>query len=563
MKIDLTQFEQQIDPTILKRGLQYYKKGMVDILSESSDMVEAHVEGSDGEPYSTVLHLDGDTVTDSVCSCPYDFGPVCKHVAAVIFAMQAEELNIAVKPKTERKKPTKTKAQKASDKVQELLQNASPEQLASFIEDICKDYREIRQLLIAKLTPKSQTQSMSDYKSSLSAYAQSLKRRGFIDYRSANLLGNALYETCATAEERLSVGDYISAVNAATAVIEQANSALQYTDDSNGCIGGPIDSATETLAKVAESKLDEKSRKHLLKYCLTSYKKEIFEGWDWHDSMLELAVKVVKEKKEIEEVRLLLEAEIKNAKREWQADSSKELMAEFIDKTDGEDAMNKYKSQNLDVSSFRAEAVESAIQKTEYATAKKLVNEAIKLKIGNSGKWQNFQFRLENLTGTTDDVIRLSRQLVVDSYREYEEYYRRLKSLVAPEEWVSFRTELYNDILKKNNGWERVRAIAVWEQDWETYMKWVERSNNYYTLSTAESELPSTYNAQLVQQYVRIIRANMGNSYNLNRKEYQRTTQAMRRMKKLGGLSEVVALADELRAQYPNRPALLEELNMI
>ena len=177
MKIDLTQFEQEIDPTILKRGLQYYKKGMVEIISQASDMVEAHVEGSDGEPYATTLYLEGDIMINSACSCPYDFGPVCKHVVALIFALKAEELNLAIKPKTERKKPTKTKAQKDSDKVQEILQNASAEQLASFIEELCKEHREIRLRFIAKLMPKSETQSKSEYKAPLSAYTQSLKRK--------------------------------------------------------------------------------------------------------------------------------------------------------------------------------------------------------------------------------------------------------------------------------------------------------------------------------------------------------------------------------------------------
>lgn len=562
MRIDLTQFEQQIDEVILKRGLQYYKKGMVDIISQSSDMVIALVDGSDGEPYSTTLYLDGYTVIDSVCSCQYDFGPVCKHVAAVIFAMQAEELDIAVKPKTEAKKPTKTKAQKESDRVQEILQNASHEQLASFIEEVCKEHREVRQLLIAKLTPKSETQSKSEYKSSLSAYAQSLKRRGFIDYRSANLLGNAFYETCETAEERLSVGDYISAVNAATAVIEQANSALGYTDDSSGCIGGPIYSALETLSEIANSELDEKSRKHLLKYCLTSYKKGIFEGWDWHDSMLDLASQLVSKKSEIEDVRSLLEANINNPKYDWKVESGKEMMAQFILNTEGEDAMNEYKYQNLDVDSFMAGAIESALRITDYATARELIDKALKNSKPNRDKWQNLNFRLICATGTTNDIIQLSRELVIDTFQEFEEYFRKLKSLITPEGWTSFRAELYNDILKRK-GWDRIRIIAIWEQDWETYMAYVEHSNSYYTVDDAAGVLPSSYYPQLIEQYIRVIRANMENCYNPNRKEYQKATQAMRRMKKLGGLAEVATLADELRIKYRNRRALLEELDMI
>ncbi|MFI3262269.1 MAG: hypothetical protein R3Y26_05115 [Rikenellaceae bacterium] len=562
MKIDLTQFEQQINPTILKRGLQYYKNGKVDILSESSNTVEALVEGSDGEPYYTVLYLEGDTVTDSVCNCPYDSGPVCKHIAAVIFEIKADELELAAKPSSESKKPTKTKAQKDSDKMREILQNASQEQLASFIKDICKEYREIRQLFITKFTPKDKTQSKSDYKLALSTYAQSLMRHGYVDYRSADLLGNAFYETCRMAEERLSMGDYISAVNAATAVIEQASSALQYSDDSNGSISDPIYSAVNILSDIADSELDEDSRKYLFKYCLTSYKKKIFNGWDWHDHMLEVATQLVKQQSEIEEVRLLIEDQIKSSKYDWKVDSSKKLMAEFILNTEGEDAMNEYKYKNLDVDSFMEEAIESALQIKNYTTARKLIDKAFENSMPNKDKWHNFNFRLTCATSSTDDIICLSRQLVIDIFQGFEDYYRKFKSLVAPEEWIALRAELYEDILKKK-GWDRVKYIATLEQDWETYMKWVKSSESYYTLSTAEKELPSSYNPQLVEQYIRVIRANIDNCLNPKRSVYEKATQAMRRMKKLGGLAEVTALADEFRAKYRRRKALLEELDMI
>lgn len=56
MQIPLTQFEQYIDETILKRGLQYFKKGHVHEPEEISPGVyEAIVEGS--EDYTVQLTL--------------------------------------------------------------------------------------------------------------------------------------------------------------------------------------------------------------------------------------------------------------------------------------------------------------------------------------------------------------------------------------------------------------------------------------------------------------------------------------------------------------------------
>jgi uncharacterized Zn finger protein len=84
MKIPLNSFEQYIDETILKRGFQYFKKGLV---NEPEELMpgeyEAIVEGT--EPYTVTLTNKNDVVTEYVCSCPYEMGPVCKHVAAVFF----------------------------------------------------------------------------------------------------------------------------------------------------------------------------------------------------------------------------------------------------------------------------------------------------------------------------------------------------------------------------------------------------------------------------------------------------------------------------------------------
>jgi uncharacterized Zn finger protein len=61
--------------------VQYYKKGYVTAFDEISyNEYEAIVEGS--ETYAVRMTIKDDIVTESVCDCPYDMGPVCKHEVA-------------------------------------------------------------------------------------------------------------------------------------------------------------------------------------------------------------------------------------------------------------------------------------------------------------------------------------------------------------------------------------------------------------------------------------------------------------------------------------------------
>ena len=61
--------------------------GQVILVDEVSNLVfRAEVEGS--EVYEVYVELDEeDTVLSSECDCPYDNGPVCKHLAAVLLKL--------------------------------------------------------------------------------------------------------------------------------------------------------------------------------------------------------------------------------------------------------------------------------------------------------------------------------------------------------------------------------------------------------------------------------------------------------------------------------------------
>ena len=87
MKISLNEFEQLIDETILKRGLSYFKGGAITDFAElSNGEYEAIVSGT--EEYTVQLEISNNIITKHNCDCPYDMGPVCKHVVAVIFHLQ-------------------------------------------------------------------------------------------------------------------------------------------------------------------------------------------------------------------------------------------------------------------------------------------------------------------------------------------------------------------------------------------------------------------------------------------------------------------------------------------
>jgi uncharacterized Zn finger protein len=136
MQFPLKRFNECLDEAILKRGLTYFRNGKVHEPHDGAPgEFEAVVEGT--EPYTVRLQVDHDVVVEHECSCPYDAGPVCKHVAAVLFYLQKDELGLKVKKATAKadgaKKPAKRKT--VAERVDALLETVDPGDLKQFVRE--------------------------------------------------------------------------------------------------------------------------------------------------------------------------------------------------------------------------------------------------------------------------------------------------------------------------------------------------------------------------------------------------------------------------------------------
>lgn len=85
----LSNLKRNIARRIYDRGEAYYEMDMViEIGKVSEGHWAAEVEGSYEEVYEVDLYLSGDEVNDWSCTCPYDRGPICKHVVAALLEYQ-------------------------------------------------------------------------------------------------------------------------------------------------------------------------------------------------------------------------------------------------------------------------------------------------------------------------------------------------------------------------------------------------------------------------------------------------------------------------------------------
>ncbi|MFP9193716.1 SWIM zinc finger domain-containing protein [Natrialbaceae archaeon A-CW1-1] len=71
-------------PQSYERGVNYYERGAVGDIVRRGDTIRADVEGSQYRPYTVTIEFDDVGVARAECSCPYDYGGICKHRVAVL-----------------------------------------------------------------------------------------------------------------------------------------------------------------------------------------------------------------------------------------------------------------------------------------------------------------------------------------------------------------------------------------------------------------------------------------------------------------------------------------------
>src|SRR4030095_7020395 len=87
MSIHIDRFEEEVHFLMAERGKEYYDAHQVLMLKETQDGWTAVIEGN--ETYQVLLE-GHDVITQWHCTCPFEHGPVCKHVAAVLYAVREQ-----------------------------------------------------------------------------------------------------------------------------------------------------------------------------------------------------------------------------------------------------------------------------------------------------------------------------------------------------------------------------------------------------------------------------------------------------------------------------------------
>ena len=563
MKIPLNSFEQLIDETILKRGLEYFEQGYVsEFTTIDTNEYEAIVEGS--EDYTVNLIVENDIVVSHSCTCPYDFGPVCKHEIAVLFYMLQNELNLSEnKPKKKKatKKPT------VENQIKTILQSLDQDALQKFIIEQCKQDKKFRNYFLVTFGHINQKLDAEFYRNQIKEIVKTASdKHGFIDWHNMKYLIRALESLVEKLESYKLSNNFQQAFFLSSVLLEEMTKAFDFADDSNGDIGYFVDTALEALHDIVSSdNLDATLKKEIFEYCIQIYNKKLFSGWDWHLGILEVAEKLVESEKEVD----VLISCLQKTKDGYETEAAQVTILNLLQKYKTPAEVHQFINKNISNYRIREIEIKRAINDKNFEYTKKLCFDGIEVdKIDKPGiviDWYRYLLKIARLENEVSEIIKQATYLFVNDSRSDEDYFELMRENTPAERWDSDVEKLINHIkAQSKNTWNSrslIRKIYIKQQWWNRLFELLKQTESLENIETEEEYLAKDYASELIQMYSNRLK-NYVEKF-IGREHYQKACRYLRRMKKLGGETEVNSLIEHFRKTYPMRKALLDELNKV
>lgn len=570
MEIPLSHFEEYIDEPILKRGLSYFKKGFVHEPAEvRPGDYEAVVEGS--EEYTVKLSIRNRVITEHSCDCPYDMGPVCKHVAAVIFYLEQEELGLtqstkkgsSKKAKASSSKPTKRKT--IAQQVDDLLDKVTHDELTLFVRELAAKDSLFRDLLLASFAQYNPNESKALYTKQVKTLIKVARGKyGFLDSSGAEYVSKELSSMLGLANHYIRKGNHKSAFFICTAIKDELISALEYADDMDGNLTDTIYDTFDTLAAIAQEDPPEEVRELIFKYCLTSFSKRSFSGWDWHLNFLRLAAYTLSTDSEMEELFKRIVAIPRSS--EYEVKKAQEIQYDVLFKRKGKSVAQRYLEQNINNPSFRAQAIQDALDQKDYEKATALANDGIDQSSGYPGliiDWYDWLLKIAESQNDTERIILYARHLLQESHNPKRDYYQILKATVPPEQWNGFVETIVQEAMERKPYYrtDLVASIFIREEWWSRLLNLVKEERTLDQLAKYEKLLAQHFPNELADLYAERIIRYVEN--HVGRSHYRTACKYIRRMIKLGAREKADEVISQLRQTHYRKKALMEELDNV
>ncbi len=555
----LSNFEEHIDDIILHRAREYVlNQRVLEIQELSLGRFTAVVEGS--ERYLVQVSLEAEStnaalrrVTDISCTCPYDFGPYCKHEAAVLLALR-ERLSVGSENSLE------------ASRLTEVLAGLSREQMEEIILAHARSDHIFTLGILTEYTDDPAKRVNADLRASIrTELARFTNSWGLIEYRAAFAAAEVFDRLFDQADFHLLRGAFRAAFDVSTTIIEEAAQATTHTDDSGGAMGAVVSRATEALQSIAEAEIDDTLRHDFISYVEKTVASDEFpDVSDWELALWRAATAVVRSSKEYEHLLGALqnalppEAPEHDLGGQYMREQLLVLMTQLMERFGEHEQAESIREKNRHLTAFRDALISRAWNEEDYHGVIVLAEEGIANDSGLPGlleRWRVWALEAYRTANRTEEAQRVARDLVLDGNASFLAAYR---GLISADEWPSARGALIEEITASGGRTLRVLPeILALEELWPQLVELVERDPLYVTEYGGRlySHFPERVRGVWSSLIMREARASS------DRRAYRHLARSIERYAEVAGTDAAAEIRDAILLEFPNRPAMRDELS--
>ena len=567
----LKNLELDRENVIVSRGSEYFANQAVRGLRQvKADQWAASVDGT--EPYKVRVDLRDDIVVDYSCSCPYDLGPVCKHIVAVLYQLRALKYGEEKKTGT----PKKTKGAKwavPEESLERIVSGMPRKSLEAALLEYAGREPDFTNYMSAKKTLNTPGSEKEQYRRIIRDAVQAAKgRHGFIGYWQCSKAIEGALMVLDKARAFLSGEAYEEALPIYQCLLEEMVPLLQNADDSNGSIGGIIDQAFEGLSICARTAKEPRFKQKMLGYLFDEFENKRYDGWsDWKWSFLEMAAEMVNTTEEEERLFKKLDDSRRSPKREdgrlsqYDEETILQIKLTVLERRSRQDEAESFLKEHLRYPAIRRRAIERAVQRKDFISVKALAAEGISLAErsrlpGLVNEWVVWLLRAAETEKNVPEIKQHALGLFLKT-GDFD-YYRHYKKCFAKSEWNPEVENVVN-LIKQSGGYHEhtLAQVLIEEAKWDGLLGFVRQNPTSYALEAYQKYLSSRFPKELTEIYEKVIAEELAPL--VGRGSYKRLCQFLRQMKKLGAEDRVKTLVEKLCVLYKNRPAMLEELQEV
>lgn len=541
------QWKNYFKPWILERGREYYHNNCVTKLIHTEKEIQGRVEGSD--VYCVEIRLSNGMPVDMLCDCPYaDGGENCKHMAAVLFAVEAKEYVFEEELEEE---------DSEYDALwKEAIDQLSDQLLRELLTELAAEDSELQERLILMQSGQTPADAVSRWKEDLTEMVWDAEdEHEFVDYREAyGLMSDMADYMERRLQPMLDAGLVMEGYHLVSTVLVTASDVDM--DDSDGGLTMLTACCQDAWRKVFETASDAQ-REDL--YQLFQMELGCFEHDFIRDEVEDLFLDLEWDETLQQRNLVMLDYKIAGCgKRDYRVSSYLEHREAIMRRLGAsQEAVICFWKAHIDRPIARERLLEIYLQSNveEAVNILKVCKELDQEIPHKLVQHSETLIRLYQENGMQSQYEEELRFLVLDCHHIQVPYLRLLKDTVSSEEWK----QIIESILTTAKNWTERFTVLSFEGEYPLLLNEIRKLSYLRYLLDYEHELKSWSAEQTMDCYVELLKAEMMRAS--NRKQYWSVIQHLKKISKYpNGKQAAQALARYWKEYHNNRPAMKDEL---